>query len=141
MELRIRSVSDAEISDPETFAIIGAAMKVHGVLGRGFLEPVYQGALEVEFRTRHIPYRREVDLPIFYEGVRLGVRYRVDFLCFDSVLVELKALEKITTREEAQIIHYLSASRLQRGLLLNFGVRSLQYKRFVGRSESAVPSM
>ena len=132
MEQRIRSVFETGISDPETFDIIGAAMKVHRVLGRGFLEPVYQRALEVEFKTRNIPFRREVDLPVFYEGVRLAVRYRVDFLCFDSVLLELKALERIASREEGQIIHYLTASRIHRGLLLNFGARSLQYKRFVG---------
>ena len=141
MQERIRASSDQIQSDPETFAIIGAGMQVHRILGRGFLEPVYQSALELEFKARGICYHREVDLPVYYNDVELGVRYRVDFVCFGSVLVELKALERITSREESQLIHYLLASRLRRGLLLNFGGRSLQFKRFIGIAplpESAV---
>lgn len=127
-------MSSPGLRDEQTFAIIGAAMKVHRTLGRGFLEPVYQAALEVEFGTRGILYEREIDLPVFYNDVPLGVRYRADFLCYSSILVELKALERLTSREEGQIIHYLLAGRLSRGLLLNFGSALLQYKRFVGFS-------
>lgn len=107
-------------------------MEVHRVLGSGFLEPVYQAALEVEFGKRELPYQREVELPVYYKEEPLGVRYRADFVCFNEVLVELKALERNTKREENQIIHYLAASRFPRGLLLNFGASSLQYRRFVG---------
>jgi GxxExxY protein len=120
------------IRDRQTYAIIGAAMEVHRCLGSGFLEPVYQAALEVELGKRGVPHQREIELPVYYKEEPLGVRYRADFICFGQVLVELKALERVTKREESQVIHYLIASRLGRGLLLNFGTPSLQYRRLVG---------
>jgi GxxExxY protein len=100
----------------------------------GFLEPVYHSALEVEFERLGVPFGREVELPVYYKGLPLGVSYRADFVCFGDVLVELKALDRLTKRESAQIVHYLAASRLNRGLLFNFGASSLQYKRFAGPS-------
>jgi GxxExxY protein len=118
--------------DRQTYAIIGAAMEVHRQLGAGFLEPVYQEALAVEFDARGISNDREVELPIRYKGVVLGSRYRVDFVCFGDVLVELKALARLSPTEESQIINYLTASRLPKALLLNFGSSSLQYRRFAG---------
>jgi GxxExxY protein len=120
--------------DAQTYAIIGAAMEVHRTLGSEFLEPAYQAALEVEFGLNGIPCVREVGIPIHYKGVSLGVNYRIDFLCFDSILVELKSLERLTKRETAQIVHYLAASSVPVGLLLNFGAPRLQYRRFVGPS-------
>jgi len=125
-------VSGKDVRDPQTYAIIGAAMDVHRNLGSEFLEPAYQAALEVEFGIRDVPHDREVDMPIHYKGVPLGVRYRADFVCFGAILVELKAMDRISTREEAQIINYLAASGIGRGILLNFGTASLQFKRFVG---------
>jgi GxxExxY protein len=122
--------------DRQTYAIIGAAMEVHRQLGAGFLEPVYQEALAVEFDARGIPNDREVELPIRYKGVVLGSRYRVDFVCFGDVLVELKALARLSPTEESQIINYLTASRLPKALLLNFGSSSLQYRRFAGISHT-----
>ena len=118
--------------DPQTHTIIGAAMAVHRALGSRFLEGVYQAALGVEFDGVGVPYRREVALPIYYRHTLLAVRYRIDFICFGEVLVELKAQERLTSREDSQMINYLAASRLQRGLLLNFGAPSLEFKRFVG---------
>jgi len=128
---RIRRLSDKDIRDPQTYAIIGAAMEVHRTLGPEFLEPAYQAALEIEFGIRDVPHDREVTMPIHYKGVPLGVHYRVDFVCFGAILVELKSMNQMTTREEAQIINYLAASGIGRGLLLNFGTPRLQYKRFV----------
>jgi GxxExxY protein len=120
-----------ESNDPRTYSIIGAAMEVHKQLGCGFLEPVYQEALAIEFSKRKISYSREVKLPVFYKEMRLNTPYRVDFICFDEVAVELKALAHLSGTEEAQLINYLKASGKEIGLLLNFGARSLVYKRFI----------
>ena len=124
-------MKDPTERDPKTYAIIGAAMEVHKQLGCGFLEPVYQEALAIEFSKRSISFHREVTLPIFYKELRLATPYRVDFICSEDVAVELKALAKLRGTEEAQLINYLKASSLEIGLLLNFGTRSLEYRRFI----------
>lgn len=116
--------------DPRTYAIIGAAKEVHRVLGCGYLERVYQLALANEFRRRGIPHESEVALQVSYKGDLLDCSYRLDFLCFDEVIVELKALNGTSAIEEAQVINYLQASGLDVGLLLNFGTRSLDVQRF-----------
>jgi len=122
---------NANVRDSETYAIIGAAMEVHRTLGQGFLENVYQEALAIELARQDIPFVREVALPISYKGTRLPCAYRVDFLCYDNLLIELKALASLGANEEAQIINYLRASQHKKALLLKFGAYSLQHKRFV----------
>lgn len=117
--------------DPQTYSIIGAAMTVHSELGCGFLESVYHDALQVEFQSLSIPHRREHPIPIYYREQQLKATYRADFLCFDVVIVELKALKQITGRERAQVIHYLKATGLERALLLNFGEEQVTYERLV----------
>ncbi|MGO9585516.1 MAG: GxxExxY protein [Limisphaerales bacterium] len=117
--------------DPETYAIIGAAMEVHRQLGHGFLEAIYQEALALEMTARGIPFQREVSLPVEYKGQRLACSYRADFVCFESVMVELKAIAQLTGADEAQLINELKTTGLHRGLLLNFGAPSLEYKRLV----------
>ncbi|HRH37398.1 MAG TPA: GxxExxY protein [Flavobacteriales bacterium] len=117
--------------DPETYAIIGAAMEVHAELGPGFLENVYHAALARELELRDIPSAHQVELPVVYKGVKLPCSYRADLICFDSVVVELKALDKLSGAEEAQLLNYLKATGIRRGLLLNFGSPRLQVKRMV----------
>jgi len=120
-----------KIGDPKTHAIIGAAMEVHRQLGCGFLELVYQEALAFEFEARGLPYRREPELPVLYKGRRLNAKYKPDFVCFDTVIVEPKALSVIGRVEESQILNYMKAAGVECGLLLNFGARSLHHRRFV----------
>ena len=118
--------------DDETYCIIGLAMAVHRHLGPGFLEAVYQAALARELVAAGIPHVPQAEIPVYYKGEALDLRYRADFLCFGSIIVELKVLRQIGSIEEAQIIHYLKAGRFERGLLLNFGCGSLQVRRFAG---------
>lgn len=120
-----------EANDAETYAVIGAAMEVHRELGCGFLEPVYQEALACEFEIRGIPFQKEVSISARYKDRVLNSKYRLDFLCFGSVVVELKALGRLSSTEDAQLLNYLKATGKQRGLLINFGQTSLQHRRLV----------
>ena len=106
-------------------------MEVHRQLGHGFLEAVYQEALAIELATRKIPFQREVPLPVSYKGQRLACSYRADFVCYENVLVELKAISQLTGADEAQVINEMKATGMQRALLINFGAPSLEYKRRV----------
>ena len=117
--------------DKKTFAIIGAAMEVHKELGSGFLEAVYQEALEREFTYQEMPYKSQPPVRIKYKGEPLKKKYEPDFICYDKVIVEIKAMDKLSSNEHAQIINYLKASELKVGLLINFGAKSLEHKRFV----------
>ena len=122
---------DLSVRDPRTYGIIGAAIEVHKQLGCGFLESVYQEALAIELGSRQIPFRREVKLPVSYKGQTLLTSFCADFICFDSLVVELKALAHVSGTEKAQLINYLKATHYKIGLLLNFGARSLQHRRLV----------
>ncbi len=115
----------------ESYKIVGACMEVHKTLGCGFLEPVYQDALALEFSNRGIPYEREKLFEIRYKGTLLPPTYKADFICFDRIIVELKALSQLTNDHAAQIMNYLKASNLKLGLLVNFGTHSLQYQRYL----------
>ncbi len=123
--------SDDNKRDPQTYTIIGAALEVHRVLGRGFLEAVYQEALAREFILRGIPFKQEAELPIKYKDEPLNTWYKADFVCYNDITVELKALDNISGREKAQVINYLKASGYGRGLLLNFGAARLEHERLV----------
>ena len=116
----------------EVYAINGAMFEVYKTLGPGFLEPVYQEALALEFALRRIPFEREKPLELFYKDVLLEKRYIPDFVCFGQIIVELKVLSKITNIEIAQLINYLKITKLRLGLLANFGSSShLEWKRLV----------
>lgn len=116
--------------DSRTYAIIGAAKEVFRVLGCGYLERVYQLALANEFQRRQVPFESELDLQVAYKGDLLDCNYRIDFLCYGEVIVELKALSSYSGTEEAQVINYLKTSGLDVGLLINFGRRTLEVQRF-----------
>lgn len=115
-----------------TATIIGCAMKVHGALGNGFQEVIYQRALEIEFELNEISFSREHEMPIFYRDQRIGTR-RVDFLVNGMISVELKAVIRVEDVHLAQAINYLEAYNLEIGLLINFGTRSLEFKRLANK--------
>ena len=113
----------------ESYDIIGCMMAVHSELGCGFLEKVYQEALEREFTDKGIPFKREVNLKIYYKGTPLQQDYIADFVCYDKIIVELKAISKISDIEKAQVINYLKATGYELGILANFGETSLKTER------------
>jgi GxxExxY protein len=116
----------------EVYAIVGAAIEVHRELGPGFLEAVYQEALELELARRQLPFVPRQTLPVFYKGQRLKKEYEADLICYQQIIVELKALDRLSGREEAQLLNYLKATGLRVGLLINFGsVGKLEWQRFV----------
>ncbi|MCY1632895.1 GxxExxY protein [Marinifilum sp. D737] len=115
----------------ECFQIIGACMAVHSELGCGFLEAVYQEALEIELKKKSIPYNRKEKLNIYYKDHLLHKQYIADFICHDEIILELKAVKQMEDIHHAQILNYLKATNKKLGLLINFDANSLQYKRFV----------
>jgi GxxExxY protein len=112
------------------FAVIGAAMDAYRILGPGFLEAVYQGALERELNLRTIPFERKVKLPVIYKDVVIG-DYEADLNIDKKFMVELKAVSKLNSSHEAQAMHYLTATGLRLALLLNFGTGSLEHRRVI----------
>ena len=119
------------IYERESYKIIGACIEVHKELGCGFLESVYQEALELEFRNKNIHYEREKELKIFFKNFELNKRYVTDFICFNRIVIEIKALSKLNSDHDSQILNYLKATGIKLGILINFGEKSLKYKRLV----------
>jgi GxxExxY protein len=116
----------------EVFAIVGAAIEVHRQLGPGFLEPVYQEAMEYEVSTRDIPFVAQQRIQIKYKEHLLSKEYVADVVCYDKIIVEFKALDCLTGKEEAQVINYLKATGFKVGVLINFGSHGkLEWKRLV----------
>jgi GxxExxY protein len=115
----------------EVYAIVGAAMEVHNELKDGFLEPVYQEALEIELAKCDIPFTPQQEIPIQYKNLLLKKTYVADFIAFEKIIVEIKAIDYLTGREEAQLLNYLKASGIELGLLINFGAKKLEWKRMV----------
>ncbi len=115
----------------EVYEIIGACIAVHKELGNGFLEAVYQEALEIELKSKCIEYEREKELTIFYKGIELKKKYYADFFCYNKIIVELKAVSTLLPEHVAQLINYLKATNTKVGLLINFGEQTLKYKRFI----------
>jgi len=115
----------------EAYQLVGLAMRVHRELGCGFLEPVYQEAFEILLRRNAVPFEREKLLPIYFMGEKLKKEYYADFVCFDKIIVEFKAVSELTAVHEAQVMNYLKAAHFKLGLLFNFGQTSLAHRRIV----------
>lgn len=115
----------------ESYKIIGACMEVHKKLGSGFLESVYSEALELEFKKVAIPYEREKKLSVYYEDKPLSKYFRADFVCFKSIILELKATKFLIDADRKQTLNNVRATKFKLGLLINFGATSLTYKRIV----------
>ena len=120
------------ILEDETYAVTGAAIEVHRALGPGFLEKVYQEAMQIELSARSIPFEAEKPLDINYKGQCLTQKYYADLVCYEQIIIEMKALNQLTGKEDAQILNYLKATGLKIGLLFNFGSHGrLERKRLV----------
>lgn len=120
------------IYEQEVYDIIGACYEVYNELHCGLAEPIYQEALELEFKLRGIPYLREVPLEVYYKGEKLRKRYVADFVCYDDIIIELKAAEEITNDHIAQILNYLHITKSPLGVLVNFGnKRKLEWSRYI----------
>jgi GxxExxY protein len=120
------------VQKDEVYAIVGAAIEVYNELGSGFLEAVYQEAMEHELRLRNVPFDRQRELCIYYKGQCLEKKYFADLICFGTVLIELKSIREIGRNEEAQLLNYLRATRLKVGVIVNFGDPGrLDWKRMV----------
>ena len=105
----------------ESYNIIGAALHVYNVLGPGFVEAVYQEALEIEFQKLGIPYEREKEIDLYYDGQMMKIKFRPDFVCYDNIIIEIKALLQLDDMNRAQVLNYLKATHYKLGWLINFG--------------------
>jgi GxxExxY protein len=115
----------------ESYKIIGACMEVHKKLGTGFLESVYSEALELEFKKVNIPFEREKKLPVFYDGLQLKKYFKADFVCYKSIIIELKATKFLIEADHKQTVNNVKATRFKLGILVNFGSPSLSYRRII----------
>ena len=113
----------------ESYKVIGAAMEVHKQLGCGFLEAIYHEAFLIELAKQNIPFKSEVEISMVYKGITLNKKYVADIICFDKILIELKATSCLESCHEAQLINYLNITQYKLGLLINFGEESLRFKR------------
>jgi GxxExxY protein len=121
----------------ETYRILGACFEVYNEMGRGFLEPVYQECLELELQHQEIPFESQVTLELEYKGHKLEKRYQPDLICFESVVVEIKAASSLAIDHEAQLLNYMNAGNFEVGLLVNFGhYPKLEYTRLVNQQKN-----
>ena len=124
-------MDDKIIFKEESYKIVGICMEIHSGLGSGFLEAVYSEVIAKEFIKQKIPFEREKKLDIYYNGEKLNKTYRVDFLCFDEIIVEIKSSVFLHENFSKQLQNYLKATNKKLGILVNFGEKSLNYKRII----------
>ena len=116
----------------ESYAIMGAAFEVYNTLGSGLPESVYHECLSIEFIAREIPFRSEEDINVYYKKRKISKKFRADFVCYDKIILELKAVSFLNDEHRGQILSYLRASKYEVGILMNFGqVKELRYERFL----------
>ena len=115
----------------EAYAIVGCCMEVHKILGKGFNEIVYKDALEIEFKLNSIPFEREKKIFLTYKSIQLPRQYNADFIIYNKIILEAKAIESLSNSNIKQTLNYLAASKMKLGLLVNFGEGSLKYKRVI----------
>lgn len=133
MNLKMHRIKrKTEKFDDSTSKIIGCAMRVHSTLGNGFQEVIYQRALQIEMHLENLEFQREMEMPIFYRNEQIGTR-RVDFFVENEIMVELKAIILLEDVHLAQAINYLEAYNMKTGLLINFGSKSLTFKRLFNK--------
>ncbi len=125
----------ALLHEEHTYKIIGACINVHKALGNGFLESVYQEALEKEFIKQNIPYSKQYKLEVMFDGKPLEKYFKVDFFCYESIILEIKATCFLHNDFKKQTINYLNASGMEVGLLVNFGESSLKWKRVINTKQ------
>ncbi len=122
--------------EEETFKVIGACMTVHKNLGSGFLESVYEEALKRELEKEEIPFQTQKKLKVFYDGSELSKYFIADFVCYEKIILEIKSVSFLNKNLESQVINYLKATNKEVGLLINFGEKSLKWKRFINTNHS-----
>lgn len=128
------------LAKDEVYNIVGAAMEVYNEKGVGFLEAVYQECLEIELGIRGIPFAPQKELPVYYKGRLLKKTYQADFVCYEKIIVEIKALDRLSANEEAQILNYLKSSNFEVGVLINFGSRNkLEWDRKIWTPDAYPP--
>lgn len=138
---RIRPMSTLLIHESDTYAILGACFEVYNEKGCGFTEEVYQESLEIELEVRGIPFVAQKELPLTYKGRLLKRKFKPDFLCYDRVLLEIKAVSKLVDEHRAQVLNYLNATGFPVGLLVNFGhFPKVEYERIVLTTKRAAPT-
>lgn len=125
------NLNETYLFEDETYQIIGACMTVHRELGGGFLESVYQEALSIELEETDVPFVKEQRLQVTYKEQILNKYYYADFVCFGKIIVEMKAIDALLKEHKAQVLNYLKATGYKLGLLINFGAKSLEYKRVI----------
>jgi GxxExxY protein len=125
------------IFKPESYKIINCCFEVHNELGAGFLEAIYQEALALEFMNQGVPYEQFPEMKVSYKGELLKKKYYPDFLCYDKIILEIKAIETLASDHEAIVLNYIKGTRSPLGLLINFGSQRLQYKRFANTKKKS----